>query len=558
MTINYVDLVDGNDSTGTGAWDAPYLTIDKGCDGLSGGDEVRVEKSGSHSSLTGFFTLTNGSTSVNTSSDQTSALAQYDHIQFSGDLDWIWYEVASVSSSVVTLREKYQGATRTTSAEEMVYIDAGDLAISENYQQNASDDDGTSKSSRLKISGGWTLSASPTQDGITYIKQTGTGYEGYGIDVDGSYVEISNFRFYRFRSGINEGSAAFGNKFDNIVSGDTGNAGFYIAGLHGEHGTLYATMSQASIGVYFLSKETIADKVVAFYCDDPPIQIAGRDLTVKEIEVYGVTGTTYPYALYFTDNNGDVVRIGKVKIRNLDASQGSNIAALGSSDGKIVYIGELDHDGDLDYIYYFGVDPPINVHIGKFIGGEPGTAVVRNLSSAGIAKWPPLISIQQWGNDVNDSRMYWNGDIGKVVKDSTDARSDYCLKVTPVINTNEYLMIPIGAFRVTDRYENVNLKVYLKDDSSFNGTIELAAFSDGAILCEAGWAEKTPTTSYVQHTVYVSWRDVSKSHYVELWARITGTAGNCFFDDFDYNEFTESSTTTTTTTTSTTTTTTTP
>ena len=63
MTIYYVDLENGDDTTGDGSAGNPYKTTSKGTTGLTGGDECRVAKSSDPESV-GNATWTNGSSLV--------------------------------------------------------------------------------------------------------------------------------------------------------------------------------------------------------------------------------------------------------------------------------------------------------------------------------------------------------------------------------------------------------------------------------------------------------------------------------------------------------------
>jgi hypothetical protein len=71
--------------------------------------------------------------------------------------------------------------------------------------------------------------------------------------------------------------------------------------------------------------------------------------------------------------------------------------------------------------------------------------------------------------------------------------------------------------------------VYLKDDVSFNGTLEAAIYHLGE--CITDWAVWSPTTTYTLNTAYADAADLVVGEMLELWVRVTGTAGSVYIDD---------------------------
>jgi len=183
MTIKYSSYTNGDDTTGDGTSGNPYKTIYKATTGLTGGDEVREEKSPAVTALSGTLTYTDGSKTVSTSVDLTANLSQGDFIHKDSEPDWNAWEVDSITSTVITLYAKYSGDTETVSASKINITDLGTAAASSTklIQPNAG---GSSVSSRLKITGGWDLSTT-TQDGFTYFTQTGVNRYGFGFDENG-------------------------------------------------------------------------------------------------------------------------------------------------------------------------------------------------------------------------------------------------------------------------------------------------------------------------------------------------------------------------------------
>ena len=81
MTIYYVDLVSGNDSTGDGSSGNPYKTHNKVATLWSTGDELRLAKTSAPSSVgSGNIVFTDGSTTVTTSVSLVGTVAVGDYI----------------------------------------------------------------------------------------------------------------------------------------------------------------------------------------------------------------------------------------------------------------------------------------------------------------------------------------------------------------------------------------------------------------------------------------------------------------------------------------------
>jgi hypothetical protein len=122
-----------------------------------------------------------------------------------------------------------------------------------------------------------------------------------------------------------------------------------------------------------------------------------------------------------------------------------------------------------------------------------------------------------------------------IISDTTDARSGTCIKFDPNSTAStRNPPIELGTVEVTSTASDLTLKVYMKDDSSFNGTVYLFAIQDGVMV--VGRTEKTMTTSYVEQSVVVASADLTLNSYVTLYALVKGTAGNVFADDFSYSQ----------------------
>ena len=192
MTIVYCDFASGNDTTGDGSAGNPYKTIDKASTGLSGDDEVRCAKSAAPTALSGTLTFTDGSASVATSVDLTGSLAAKDFVSLNSTGDHAgetWWEIASLTSTTITLVYKYSGAGGTGTGYKLGVTDTGAAATSSTVVQQMSASG--SSGHLIKISGGWNLSGTPAQDGYTWFFQSGANKYGYGLQLSSkSYIDL--------------------------------------------------------------------------------------------------------------------------------------------------------------------------------------------------------------------------------------------------------------------------------------------------------------------------------------------------------------------------------
>ena len=200
MTIVYCDYTAGNDDTGDGSAGDPYKTITKASTGLSGGDEVRVAKSPAHTALSGTLAWVDGSATVNTTEDLTGVLAAKDFVGKNSEGE-TWWEIASLTSSAITLVVAYRGTTATVASYKAGVTDTGSAAASSTVIQAPSASG--SSGSLIKISGGWNLSGTPAQDGHTFFWQSGANKYGYGLyTTTYDYLNIEDLGFFRYNRAV--------------------------------------------------------------------------------------------------------------------------------------------------------------------------------------------------------------------------------------------------------------------------------------------------------------------------------------------------------------------
>jgi len=251
MTIKYCSWATGDDTTGNGSNTLPYKTINKASSGLTGGDEVRVEKSPDPTALTGTVGFTLNSTAVTGSGTLfTTELVIGDFILAP---DGQYYEViALVSDTSATLYKKYPSASISGySSKKLGVTDTGASALNTTSIQIVSSS-GTS-SAFLYISGGWDLSTE-MQTGQTYFRQmhgTFSNRYGYGLYLSGkAYTNIARLHFLRYNTGIYYSSSK-----NNTCTSPTCNSngwGIYYTGSSNDNTCTSPTCNSNTYGIYYV------------------------------------------------------------------------------------------------------------------------------------------------------------------------------------------------------------------------------------------------------------------------------------------------------------------
>ncbi len=255
MTIVYCDYTNGDDDTGDGSASNPYKTITKASTGLSGVDEVRCAKSVAPTALDGTLTFTDGSTSVATSSDLTGVLAAKDFVSLNPTGDHsgeTWWEISSLTSTTITLTSKYSGTGGTGTGYKLGVTDTGAAAGYTTVVQEVSASG--SSGHLIKISGGWNLSGTPTQDGYTWFFQSGATKYGYGLQLSSkSYINLDFGRvgFLRYIGAIYLSGSS-----NNTITSATCNrngSGIYLDSSSNNNTIKTPTCNGNSNGIYLYS-----------------------------------------------------------------------------------------------------------------------------------------------------------------------------------------------------------------------------------------------------------------------------------------------------------------
>ncbi|MDX9788881.1 MAG: NosD domain-containing protein [Desulfobacterales bacterium] len=514
--VAYVDLVSGNDTTGDGTAGNPYLTAEKADDILTGGgDEIRVAKS-AITALSGTLTFTNGSASITTSADLSGVLADGYLISKNSESGGTegWWHVSSVTTDTITLSAQYWGTSETTSAYYVI-----PAATDDSHWDGVKE--GASKTSRMKISGGWDLSTE-TRDGYTAV----TNSDIYGtIRISSNYIELCYFIAVNLYS-----SAAYGS--------------FYVTYSYGYFHDLYASGANLSSGFYLSGKQSIVSDVVCtagernFYID------GGDNNYIEDLYCYTSCNSSTVYGnLYMTYTSNNIIKnanifnspiygiksslAGYIYISNSTISNNTGVGVVASSAGPIFISNSTISysttaisvdSSSLAYLYAntFSNNSGSNVAISDVTGCPVSLPGAYELDSDGVHK-------THFRDDDNGTRIYQS--------DTTEARSGTCINI-PAAGGYVYTPVKIGSVKITSAANNITLSAYMKADASYSGFVAMYAIQNGKPVVP--YTDKTLTTSYAQQSITVSSAALVVGEYLDLWVGVSGTAGNVYIDDFSY------------------------
>jgi len=253
MANYYVNLVDGNDTTGNGTIATPWKTIAKAT-AVGGartiGDVVYVTKTPGTVTLIGTGSTSNAQSTITTSADYTGSLAIKDYISLSAD-GFPFYQITAISSTSITIHGTpfFDAGTDTALSTVSIYrvptlgyaTGSGNwdtLSVTGNEipgLRGTPFDWNTTYGYNILISGGWSTDFT-VQDGHTLIRNTTpaagffsgtflrglTGVDGYKIN------RISGLNFQNNYTG----ALATENRmvFDDCIFGYA--SGGYLPGLY--------------------------------------------------------------------------------------------------------------------------------------------------------------------------------------------------------------------------------------------------------------------------------------------------------------------------------------
>jgi hypothetical protein len=184
----HTNYLTGNDTTGDGSTSLPYKTIFKAL-GVAVSDTVIKVYGGQWAALSGDFTFTYGSQTVNTANNQTGIILVDDILSWEDSqfgFEKFFMKVTAVSSTTITLANYWAGPTQTISGANVKRIDAYPYtgtggSIYETWNTSAIQPGGRTA---IVISGGWS-SDFTVQNGWTVVRKTGITAQGSGF---GSFI----------------------------------------------------------------------------------------------------------------------------------------------------------------------------------------------------------------------------------------------------------------------------------------------------------------------------------------------------------------------------------
>jgi hypothetical protein len=517
--VCYCDYGSGDDGTGDGTFGNPYQTVE-GCsigEVLTGGDEIRISEAGAHTTLTGTLTFTNGSPDVTTSSDLTSELATGDYIGKDTANEGWWY-VSSLTSDTITLGNQYWGTSEGVTA----YKVTADASVALDDLNDA----GTSAVSRLKVSGGWNLSTQ-SQSGKTFII---LGAASVFIDMNNvDYVEVSDIVTLGLTTMLSRPGDS--NYLHDLIICNSATQSL-------TQGTAHTIVEDVIIAGTSNSALSIYTSILATY-DNIRILSPGNSSSNIGMSVSDSTNGCVFTNFYIYNSYDDSLSI---------TASGANFFS-GFTIDKNVYSGSygITISSQGQHLYDFFIDNTIshgieilngpnhfsNITFGDSIGGQDIHPYITSIETH-----TQLAIFKDYDGTSGDDRVYFRSNKSappypSIIKDTADARSGSCLKFTAVF-TPWLISYEIGSAKILSASGDITLKIYLKDNASFDGAVYLWGTKDGQVLI--GPTEKTVTTSYVEYSVDAPSASLVVDDYLTLWIGVNGTAGNVFVDDFSYSQ----------------------
>jgi len=510
MTITYCDFTNGDDTTGDGSTGNPYKTMQKASDGLSGGDEVRCAKSPADTALTGTLAFTLDSTTLTGSSTLfTSELVVGDFVKGN---DGEYYEVVTITDNTnAVLYQVYPSATTSgVSSYKLGTTSTGEVASAGVVVQTVTVS-GTSKTSRLKVSGGWDLTG-PTQDGQTYFKSVHSTFayrygKGFYIYFN-NYLEIERVHFLRYYRGIE--MRATGNLLTGVNCLSCSNAGLYIQYAFDNEFTDCVVNCNNNYGVFVLAYGS------GIYTN---LKVNGNSSRGVYLSTGGSNLITNLQARYNHNDNLLFSSSGSNTVNTLEtvgATNGAGFQFFNCKGNVLTDVTCSDNDMGIE-----AVEAETNSVYNIVFSGNTSDITI---TQARKGSENPSIAIQKYSGTAGDNRCYY--EYGETYRDTTDARSTQCLKYDP---SSAIYYIGQSFFFVANSGVAQTLSAYIKDDASFNGDIQAAIFFNGIKV--TGWTTWTPTTSYVKTDIVAGSGDITEDGVLELRIKVRGTAGNVFVDD---------------------------
>jgi len=520
MTIVYWDFLNGDDTNGDGSAGNPYKTLSKATTGLTGGDEVRCAKSPDPANLGCNLTFTDGSKSVATAADLTAVLGAKDFVSLNTAGE-TWWEIASINSTTITLVAAYRGTGGTGTGYKrgitgsiagVTVADGGGTTAVHTIAKS-----GASATSLLKLSFGWNLAGTPAQDGQTFFFQSNASKGGTGLyGSSKNYIEIDGARlgFLRYYYGIR---GYYSNSWTVTSPTCNGND----TGIYATSGINWTVTSPTCNGNDHYGINTYSDcngwTITNPICNSN-VFYGIYSITSSSWTVTSPTCNGNDIGIYATNSNSWTITSPTCKgnpsygIGCYSCTNWTVTSPTCKGNGVGV---RLEHGCCNICIYGYAHDESIWSNAGKindWAGNGQKLVSIQESESGGAAR----------------NRVYFYG--GYTQDNTADARSGSCLQFNPKNATywiEQSFFVPAAASTAR------TVSIYLKDDSSFNGSVWLELWFNGVRI--AGPTEKTMTTSYVQESITGAADDIPVAGVLELKVLVYGTAGCVYADDISYS-----------------------
>lgn len=183
MAFLHTNYLTGNDTTGDGSASLPYKTIFKAL-GVAVSDTTIKVYGGQWAALSGDFTFTYGSQTVNTANNQTGIIQVDDILSWEDSqfgFEKFFMKVTAVGTTTITLANYWPGPTQTVAGSNVKRIDAYPYTTTgtsyfETWNTTAIQPAGRTG---IVISGGWS-SDFTTQGGWTVVRKTAVAANASG------------------------------------------------------------------------------------------------------------------------------------------------------------------------------------------------------------------------------------------------------------------------------------------------------------------------------------------------------------------------------------------
>ena len=554
MAIYWIDYINGNDDTGDGSQTNPWQKINKATYGsdapVNPGDEIRIAKSPDPTVLSGTLSWENNSREIATSEDMTGILAKYDFIGKANidNTDETWWEIHSITSNKITLKETYYGASETIASKKLGTTDTG--TFGQGIYNSGSED------SPILFSGGWDLSTGE-QNGMTFFRQTGSGYNGNGIFISSCFILLKKIGFLRYEYGVDY--CGYTNTGNNITFEEVHilscNRGIYPNNTSSSVSNTANNITMKNClsahnrnyAIALRSKTNSGNNFYAENCcftRSKGIQFSayGHGSIVKNCRFFN----TISAAIWYMNDgeinncsfkqtiNDSMFALEKVENSSVCKCQfdGNNVDVRSCTD---IIFSQCLFKNNLDYVFYY----PKNIKLYS-------CSIIGQLTTYMNSDDYSVIFHRENDIPYNHRNIFKYGETGchsafahsgEACVRLSSADADYPVKINAIIK-----YIPSSA-------NDVEVNVFAKRESDFNGTLKLKAMVLGEIIATVtpafinsemenipeplpiDYDGSAPTLDWCKYKFIIPKNKLVAGEFLMIEASAIGTAGSVFVDE---------------------------